>query len=371
MLDAHRPPQSLAHLLLANVETLVLGAMPPPASAAAPAGLATTILPAPRAPRLIPCLWDSDGPEAAWERSKDLLLPLLADEPGDGRVALKLHTTRPDLSAPLVRAALPKLPLVVACGVDWIAREVAKGRRDVAWGVAEFIALATRAMRLGAIAIEWNAEAGWKRPPSSAERARLEALIRAALAEVARLFPELEQWLTSYDHPTCHRDFPWRAWAGAGSPVTRVYLQVYAAPGDGLSAHRGALPRREAAALASYAQAVREGLVRPDAPEGTPGDLADVDWSPYLQMHSVAMADTVKTTVRHPSVSFWAFRSRTDVDGRRAFAGIVALHRLGFWGEGALRRAQQRFGLKADDVYGPESARTLLDAAGLATGAAS
>lgn len=317
------------------------------------------------APRLIPCLWDSDGPEAAWARSKDELVPLLADEPDDGAVAVKLHTTRPDLSAPLVRRELPKVALVVACGVDWIAREVAKGRRSVAWGVAEFLALATRAARLAARAIEWNAESSWKRAPNSTERARLETLVREALAAVALAFPHLEQWLTTFDHPTYHRSFLWRAWAGQGSPVRRVYLQVYAAPGDGLMAHRGALPRREARALASYAQAVREGLVQADAPEGTPEDQVDVDWNPYYQLHSVHRADTVQSAVRHGSVSFWALRSRSDTAGRSALRGIVALHRLGFWGEGALRRAQAQHGLKADDVFGDASEGALSRAAGL------
>lgn len=319
----------------------------------------------PRVPRLIPCLWDGDGPEAAWERSRGDLVPLLADEPGDGAVAVKLHTTRPDLSAPLVRRELPRVALVVACGVDWIAREVAKGRRNVAWGVAEFLVLATRAARLGAIAIEWNAEASWKRAPNSVELARLEALIRAATAAVARALPEIEQWLTTYDHPTYHRTFPWRAWVGEGSPVRRIYLQVYAAPGDGLMAHRGALPRREGAALASYRTAVREGMIRADAPEGTAEDLTDVDWNPYYQLHSVQRADTVQSAVRHASVSFWALKARSDTDGRSALRGIVALHRLGFWGEGALRRAQSRYGLKADDVYGPASEAALLREAGI------
>lgn len=316
-------------------------------------------------PRLIPCLWDGDGPEAAWERSREDLVPLLADEPGDGAVAVKLHTTRPDLSAPRVRQQLPKVALVVACGVDWIAREVAKSRRSVQWGVAEFIALATRAARLGAIAIEWNAEAGWKRAPTGPERARLDALVREALAAVARLFPELEQWLTTYDHPTYHRTFPWRPWVGEGSPVRRIYLQVYAAPGDGLMAHRGALPRREAAALSSYRTAVREGLIRADAPAGTVEDLTDVDWNPYYQLHSVQRADTVQSAVRHASVSFWALRARSDGDGRSAVRGLVALHRLGFWGEGALRRAQARYGLKVDDVFGAESEGALARAAGI------
>lgn len=354
MLDTSATP-------LDTLAATITSHMPPPAPRR-PVGLAA---PARRVPRLIPCLWDSDGPEAAWERAKGLVVPLLADEPGDGAVAVKLHTTRPDLSAPLLRAALPRVGLVVACGVDWIAREVAKGRRSVAWGIGEFVTLATRAARLGALAIEWNAEAGWKRPPSSAERARLESLIRAALAKVAELFPELDQWLTTFDHPTYHRDFPWRAWVGAGSPITRVYLQVYAAPGDGLMAHRGALPRREVRALASYALAVREGLIRPDAPEGTPEDLTDVDWTAYYQLHSVPRADTVQSAVRHASVSFWALQSRSDKDGRSALAGLVALHRLGIWGEGALKRAQVRYGLDADDVYGRASEAALLRAAAI------
>jgi hypothetical protein len=318
------------------------------------------VLLTPRGP--LPTLWHSDGISAAWDLSDDLILFARPR-------AVQLHTWEPRRLAPVLQRLLPGVQLVVGVGIDGIARDVAKGTRSVAWGVSRFVELARRAVECGAVAIKWNAEAGWKRPPNTTERALLVRLVREGLAAVAAAFPGLVQWHTAYDHPSLHSGYVWEAWLGAGSPVVASFPQVYAAPGDGLMAHRGALPRREARALASWAAAVRAGWIRPDAPEGTPEDLTDVDWRPYYQVHHVPVADTVASAVRHPLCALWALPTRADRDGRRAFVALCALDRLGFWGEGAVQRFQASRrgseGLTPDGVYGPRTEAALIAAAGI------
>ena len=297
-------------------------------------------------------LWHGDGIDAALALSRDLLARVRPS-------CVQLHTWTPEAVASSVRRLLPGVDLIVGCGVDGLARAVAKSEQSVAGGVRSFVALALRAVSAGARAIVWNAEAGWKRPPTSDEAQRLDDLIRQGLAAVRAACPQLEQWHTAYDHPSLHSAYPWRAWLGAGSPIVRSLPQVYAAPGDGLRAHRGALQAREARALASWGAAVRAGWIRPDAPDGSPDDAADVDWSPYYQLHSVPARDTIASAVRHPVVALWALPSRADSEGRTALAALCALRREGYWGAGAIERYQRDRGLEPDGVVGPKTLQAL------------
>lgn len=306
----------------------------------------------------VPTLWHSDGIGAAWDLSDDLLI---AAKPR----AVQLHTWEPRHIAPVVQRALPGVTLLVGVGVDGIARDVAKGSRPVSWGVARMIELARRASECGAVAIVWNAEAGWKRAPSDPERTRIEQLVAEGLAAVARDYPGLAQWHTSYDHPGYHSTYPWRAWLGPASPVVVSLPQVYAAPGGALAASRGALPRREAKALASWAAAVRAGWIRPDAPEGTAEDARDVDWRPYYQLHHVALADTVSSALAHPLACLWALPTRADADGRRALLALCALDRLGYWRASGVADYQRDAGLTPDGIYGPRTGAHLLGRAGI------
>lgn len=292
----------------------------------------------------VPTLWDSDGPEAAWVEAEELLAR--AAPP-----AVQLHTWRPELVAGRVRAALPGVELVCGFGVDSVARNVALGRWTVRQGVRQFVALAVRATDCRARAVCWNAEGGWKRPPSSDEAARLEAVVAEGLATVARDLPTLRQWHTSYDHPSYHSAYNWRAWLGAESPVEESFFQVYAAPGGQAMAHRGALPRREARALASFGAAVRAGWFSADDPATALRE--GVQWGAYYQLHHVTTADTVAAAVEKPRVCLWAVRSRTDEDGRRALLALCELYRRGFWGPGMLQRFQASAGLAPDNVCGP------------------
>lgn len=267
--------------------------------------------------------------------------------------AVELHTWRPDQYAPTVRRLVPGVELSVGVGVDDEARDVALGRQSVAAAVRELVTgPVQRAIDVGATSITWNAEAAWKRPPSSTEAGRLHALIRALLGETAARHPSLVQEHTAYDHPTYHSAYPWRAWLGAGSPVTASYAQVYAAPGGDLCAHRGALPAREARALASWASAVRAGWIRPDAPEETPDDAVDVDWHPYYQLHHVLAVDTVASALAHDRVALWAIPTRDDDAGHEALAVLCALDRADLWDVRALQAA---VGVAVDGRYGPET----------------
>jgi len=294
--------------------------------------------------------WGGDGAEAEVRASADLLRTA---QPR----AVQLHTWTPGPAASLVRQIVPGVRIVMGVGVDGIARDVAQGRHSVEHGMQTMLHLAERARVLGAEAIVWNAEAGWKRPPTSGEARLLDALIRRGLDVVADQCPRLEQHHTAYDHPTYHSTYPWRAWLGEGSPVVASWPQVYAAPGDGLMAHRGALPRREARALNSWASAIRAGWITPDDPE-TPV-REGVQWRPYLQLHHVPAADTIAAALRYEGAMLWALRSRSDDDGRRAVAALCALDALGFWRPGGVEAFQRDRGLKVDGIAGPATLAAL------------
>lgn len=302
----------------------------------------------------VPTLWSSDGAMAAWEQGKDLLTRAHVK-------AVQIHSWEPRPTIDLMRSRLSAdLRLIVGVGMDGIAKRVAKGELSIARGVQQFVTLARRADDVGAVAIKWNAEGGWKRPPGSLERARLEELVRKALAEVRERFPRLPQLFTSYDHPAHHSAFPWAAWLGDGSPISESYWQVYAAgSAKGAFPHRGALPAREASSLASYRKALRSKLLRPDVPDGQEGDDADLDWRPYLQLHHVHAADTIAMAVRFPTAALWAVPTRCDQHGRAAFLVLSELYARGFWGADAVQRFQQAEGLQADGIVGVVTATRL------------
>lgn len=306
--------------------------------------------------RILPTLWDGDGIHTAWTHSAQLLRAL---QPA----AVQLHTTDPRAIVPTVRAAFPNAALVIGVGVDWIARDVAKGTRTVPWGVAQLVELAERVRDTGAVAIKWNAEGRWKTAPDTVQRARLRDVVRLGLGRAAERCPNLVQWFTGFDHPAWHMSFNWVDWLGQDSPVLAAYAQVYGAPGGGLSAHRGDLPRREVRALASWAAAVRQGAIRPDAPAGTPEDLKDLDWRPYYQLHSNDLGDTILSALAHDDgAAFWALRSRSDTAGVRALAALTAFDRLGRWGKDALvtyQREHPECG-SADNRYGTKTEAVLL-----------
>lgn len=302
----------------------------------------------------IPTFYGGDGPEAEVRACADLLRRARPR-------TVQLHTWSPTRAARAVREILRPLgvdpALVLGCGVDGIARDVAQGALSVSGGVERFVDLARRARDIGALAVVWNAEASWKRPPTSTEAKRLADVIRGALLEVAEVVPEVEQHHTAYDHPTYHSTYPWRAWLGPGSPIVASWPQVYAAPGGDVMARAGGLDRRAKTALASWSAAIRAGWVTPDDP--TTPVRAGVLWRPYLQAHHVPARDTIGLALRHPSAMLWAFRARSDADGRAALVALCALDRGGHWQPDGVRAYQMHAGLVADGIAGPKTLAAL------------
>lgn len=299
---------------------------------------------------VIPTLWHPDGIDAAWSSARPLL------ERARPRT-VQLHSWSPANVADSIRRTLPGAELVCGYGIDGIARDVAKGSLSVADGVRVFLRLAARAHVVGASAVKWNAEAAWKRPPNSAERERLSELVRAALAEVAAKYPALQQLHTAYDHPSFHSTYNWRDWLGPHSPIVASYPQVYAAPEGGLMAARGALPAREARALASWGAAVRAGWIVEDDP--TTPVREGVQWRPYYQLHHVLARDTIASALQHESCALWAAPARADRDGRAAFVALCELDRRGYWRPDGLVAFQRDNGLVADGIAGPKTLEAL------------
>lgn len=295
-------------------------------------------------------LWHGEGPDAAWTLGRSVL------ERARPRT-VQIHSWSPSLVADSIRRALPDVQLVCGFGIDGIARDVAKGSRSVADGVRVFLRLAERAHVVGARAIKHNAEAAWKRPPNSIEKARLSELVRNALAEIAARYPTLEQLHTAYDHPSFHSTYNWNDWLGAHSPIVASYAQVYAAPEGALMAHRGALPARESRSLASWGAAVRAGWIVEDDPSTAIRE--GVQWRPYYQLHHVPDRDTVSSALRHESCALWAIPARADRDGRAAFVALCELDRRGYWRPDGLRDFQRDNRLAVDGIFGNESARAL------------
>ena len=292
----------------------------------------------------IPTIWYSDGIRGGWTLSEALITE---SQPP----VVQLHTWEPDRVASKVRAAVPGVALVVGVGVDGIARHVAKGDWSHEKGVRTLVELAARAHAVGARAICWNAEAAWKTPPSTAQRARIDQLVRETLARVDDAWVDLVQWHTAYDHPTFHSTYPWAAWLMQGSPIKRSLPQVYAAPEGGVAAHVGALPRREAAALSSWATAIRKGWIGADDP--ATAAIEGVIWSPYYQLHHVAAVDTVAGAMRHDLCALWALPTRADAAGRQAFQTMCSIWHAGFWGD--VKALQRRVGVADDGNYGPKT----------------
>lgn len=282
---------------------------------------------------VVPTLWDGNGgPQAAYLTSRELLKRAAPE-------AVQIHSWSAGRVADEIRETM-STQIIVGYGVDSIAREVAQGNWSENKARATFLDLASRASNCGAVAIVWNAEADWKSPPNSEQRARLVGAIRVALLSVGAAYPRIKQWHTAYDHPSYHSTYPWEAWLGEGTPIEASLPQVYAAGEGKVMAHRGALPAREARALDSWGAAVRAGWI----------DAASVAWMPYYQLHHVQASDSIAAMMKAPLSFGWALRSRSDEAGRDAFVAARAMQRQGFGDVMAYQRAR---GLKVDGIAGP------------------
>jgi len=305
----------------------------------------------------VPTLYDGNGGPLAALRASATLLSMTKPE------AVQIHSWSPRQTAAELRKILPGAGVICGFGVDSIAREVAKARNTEAKGINTFVELAQIARDVGAFAVVWNAEASWKRPPTSEEAKRIYGVVQGGLAAVKERFPALWQWHTAYDHPSLHSTYPWKAWLGPGSPILASLPQVYAAGEGVVTAKRGALPDRERRALDSWAAAVRAGWIKADDPEGTELDAIDVDWMPYYQLHHVAFADTLPALLALPLTFGWALPTRADREGAAAFACACRMHHLGFTGPTAVRDFQKAHGLSVDGIAGPVTKAAIESAA--------
>lgn len=268
--------------------------------------------------------------------------------------AVKLHSWPSSKAADAVgriKNHLHAIPMS-GLGVDGIARDVAQGRKTVSQGVEEFRRIVRECAEMGSEAVEFNAEADWKRPPNSEEAGKIHDLVTNALKAVAADYPNLPFGHTAYDHPTYHSTYPWKSWLGPGSPIAYSAPQVYAAPEGGLMARAKDLSKREARALNSWSIAIRKGWLREDAEEGTAGDLLDLDWYPYYQLHHVPATATILSAIEHKKAFLWAFPTRTDEQGLLAAGVLLTLWRKGYWGVNAIRRWQTDHDLKVDGIPG-------------------
>lgn len=304
---------------------------------------------------LVPTIYDGNRGAAVGFHA---VLPLLKRARPE---AIQLHTWSITTAAKAVRTAFPGIHLIAGFGIDGIARKVVNKQITVAQAAKEFLKLADSAVQAGCLVVVWNAEVAYKAELESAARALIVAAVRAGLAAVAEKYPDLRQWMTSYDHPTYHTQYPWEAWLGKDSPILAALPQVYAAPLGEVMAQRGALRAREARAFSSWLTAIRKGWIRADAPDG-PEDMRDVDWLPYVQLHHVQTRDTVDLCTRYPLSFGWALPTRADDAGRDAFLVASALHRLGHHGPNAVQDFQRARLLAVDGKLGPLTIAAALSA---------
>lgn len=298
----------------------------------------------------IPTLWDYDGADDAYRVGAGLLKrmrpPMVKVHAWPSRKTIE--------TCAAIRRDIPGTRVMIAVGVDGVAKRVAQKTQSVSSAVDELVGLADKAVRdCGAEAFEYNAEAAWKRPPNSEEYMRLQLLISTTLQRTAALHPNLPLGHTAYDHPTYHSTYPWKLWIGEDSPIGYSAPQVYAAPGGDVRAKTGdALDHRETRALESWSTAIRKGWIREDAPDGSAADMRDIDWIPYYQAHHVQAGDTISSALLHDRAFFWAVPTRMDANGEKALLALSILWRDGYWSPNGVERFQREHGLKADNVPG-------------------
>ncbi|HSN28371.1 MAG TPA: peptidoglycan-binding domain-containing protein [Kofleriaceae bacterium] len=312
------------------------------------------------APGAVLCVYANSGIANAVPRA----LPLVQrSRPG----VVMLHSGPDDLAAHApaqanaLRSAVPGVEIWLAIGCDHRLRQqrLSGGRYDGEAVVQHLASIADSAAHCGATVAMLDPESEWellgKHDPSLAD-----SIAREVLTEIRRRAPRLTLAFTSFDFPTYHAAFPWRAWLGPASPMTMAFAQCYASPEHGI-AGRGQLEARERGDLASWATAVRAGWIRPDVEPDVPDD---VDWYPYLQLHGVPAVDTIRVGVERAAVAGWAAGADNaedlcDADGTNAWLAICELRRRGYWGADAVVRFQREVGLAADGIAGPKTLAAL------------
>lgn len=238
-----------------------------------------------------------------------------------------------------IREVLPGVQLWAGVGCDgWL-----DGKHSTREAIDEILSGALAAVQARASVVVWDAEAAYKiRPLQGAEVARgvMKGLERAA--------PMVTQGFTSYDHPTMHSKFPWRAWLGPEAREIEFFLpQIYVA--NPKNPQRGALQRRAQTSAKSWAKAVAKGWVREDIPR-----------HPYIQAYGTVLHDLVEFGTQGPLVVWWSVPNRMDETGNEALVAVCELRKRGYTGPDAIRRAQHALGVKEDGIYGPITHEALM-----------
>lgn len=195
------------------------------------------------------------------------------------------------------------------------------------------------AMDRGAEAVELNGETAWKAEGLDDHAREMIAAARDGGAPVVG-------W-SFFDGPRSHRMPASAAVFGEGG-VDYNAPQVYAAnPGaaevPGFAAARSRYDR----AVAQHEWCVDRGIMRAEL---IPGERA---CAVYAQLHGVSPAGTAWLLDRGPVGRAWAIPTRHDDSGLQGLrAALIARREMGA-GADAIKRWQQKHGLKVDGVAGP------------------
>lgn len=297
--------------------------------------------------KLVLTLYSSDGIQKAWRDSENLVREV--------KPCLMLHTTPGPHSQDVAEEAYELgLSFWYGVGIDGWARDLRSGARSYRQIQDRAVQLATVAKGHGAECIMWNGEAAWKLAPGSDDTDyKIEGQLTKILAEVDKNLPGFPQAFTSFDHPRYHR-MPWRDFLGAGSPLVIHSPQFYGAllPGQGMASIRDMQSRLERM-TAQWRSLERSGECYPKYSPGGSG------YRPYMQLHGVSCAATVKCALQNSGVCLWASASRMDKDGERALKVLKHLEDANLWQVDGVQKLQESLGLVADGIVGGKTLSAL------------
>ena len=189
------------------------------------------------------------------------------------------------------------------------------------------------AKELGAKRVILNCEAAWKQGLPG-----FQGSDAADFVLTARRICQALVYVTSFDCPGYHMEFPWRAFDTGDGWLP----QIYAAPAQGEPAPNSKQGRaRLRLHQAKWEQATQSGLLKRRPVVG------------YVQAHHVVARETMWLLDAHDEAAMWAYPDRCDADGLRAARAFTSLERLGYRGKGRVARFQADRGLLVDGLCGP------------------
>lgn len=247
-----------------------------------------------------------------------------------------------------LRAALPHVRIVVGLGCDGAYRRACK---NAAQWQAEINAIASvvgLANELQASALSLDPEAAYKEPGS-----RDAAFARDVLERVASLKITSDLWITSYDQPTLHSTYEWRAWLNGECAVQAYLPQCYPA-GPGYKVTRRMLGARIAQSRSAIATA--------RAKQWIAADVEALDTYVYLQAWGHDADAIAHHATMHDVVAMWAADGggkTIDDDGRKGIEAALRLRKHGT-GTTGIMSAQAALSITADGIVGPATLSAIL-----------